>query len=128
MSINIADSLYQYKLYRLPKSAQKDRPDYFDFDYRSVNLDAHQHTIRDALYHVPVETDSIVARHALHNEALQKLANQLPIIKIRTATRIHRIDLLFVDLCLMSKLITQDLKQEYVSAFLHIYARCRPHY
>lgn len=74
--------------------------------------------IDDYLNHVLFETDSTVALHLLHNKALQKLANQLPVIKRTTTTRIHRIDLLLVDLCLVSKMITRELKLQYVS-YLH---------
>ncbi|CAG90903.2 DEHA2G19624p [Debaryomyces hansenii CBS767] len=74
--------------------------------------------IDDYLNHVSFETDSTVALHLLHNKALQKLANQLPVIKRTTTTRIHRIDSLLVDLCLVSKMITRELKSQYVS-YLH---------
>ena len=74
--------------------------------------------IDDYLNHVLFETDSTVALHLLHNKALQKLANQLPVIKRTTNTTIHRIDLLLVDLCLVSKMITRELKLQYVS-YLH---------
>lgn len=75
--------------------------------------------INDYLDRVPLETDSTVALHLLHNKTLQKLANQLPVIKRTTTTRIHRIDLLLVDLCLVSKMITRELKLQYVSVYLH---------
>lgn len=72
-------------------------------------------------YHhrVPLETDSAVALYLLHNKALQKLANQLPAIKRINTTRTHHIDLLLVDLCLVSKMITRELKLQYVLFYLH---------
>lgn len=66
------------------------------------------------LNYTSVGAGPILRLYALNDETLQSLTDKLPIIDALTCTRNHRIDLLLADLCLISKLITPDLKNEYV--------------
>lgn len=117
------NSPYLYMVYNHRKSIQPKQHYIIDDTNLAVGSKIHHcdcnNDINDYLDRVPLETDSTVSLHLLHNKALQKLANQLPVIKSTTTTRIHRIDLLLVDLCLVSKMVTRELKLQYVSFYLH---------
>lgn len=118
-SLDRNKSPYLYKLYTHLMSIQPEKHYIIDhikpLVYSKMHPRTYNSTINGYVDHVPLETDSTVTLHVLHNKALQKLANQLPVMKPTTATRIHRIDLLFIDLCLVSKMVTRELKLQYVS-------------
>ena len=115
---------YLYKVYNYRKSFQPKQRYRIDDTTPPVKSLLHHYVcncdIHDCLGRVPLETDQTVSLHLLHSEALQKLANQLPVVKLTNTSRIHRMDLLLVDLCLVSKMISREFKLQYVCVYLYL--------
>lgn len=122
-ALDKVNSPYLYKVYNHRKSIQPKQRYKLEDIKTPVNSNLLHYVcncdIHDILDRAPLETDSTVSLHLLHSKALQKLANQLPTVKLTNNTRVHRMDLLLVDLCLVSKMISRELKLQYVRADLH---------
>lgn len=123
-ALDKVNSPYLYKVYNHREFLQPKQRYKIDQIIPPVNRNLHPYVfnydIHDCFGRVPHETASTVSLHLLHSKALQKLSNQLPVVKLTTTSRIHRMDLLLVDLCLVSKMISREFKLQYVCVHLRL--------